>query len=35
MCPDRSTSYKFAGRAGVDGTIEVFSIMVVRLINMS
>jgi hypothetical protein len=33
--PDRSTFYKFAGRVGVDGIIEVFSIiMVVRLIKM-
>jgi hypothetical protein len=33
--PDRSTFYKFAGRVGVDGIIEVFSIiMVARLIKM-
>ena len=32
--PGRSTFYKFAGRVGVNGIIEVFSMMVVRLIKM-
>ncbi len=31
--PDRSTFYKFAGRIGADGIIEVFTVMVVRLMK--
>jgi hypothetical protein len=32
--PDRTTFYKFAERIGVDGIIEAFSMVVVRLIKM-
>ena len=32
--PDRTTFYKFAERVGVDGMVEVLSMMVVRLIRM-